>query len=275
MKIRMTIAAIMCVAAILTGYAYDAPSSEEIVGNVTGIATFKTGNVNLRKGPSPNDPYLVRMVGEELYFDPEAVQWSHQTGKYMKYEKQQAFEGEMMPVIGRENGWVKLYYSNGSNPFEVWTMEKFVDISPLGEMKPGVTLPNEEDMFSQFCLKGATDGSMALYYQEEGMDEDACLYLGEKKGNHVVLSVGVPVNLGYEYTNPKWTANPINKAKPEEGIIIKYGAEWCRPKGTEYMGNFNFGNLPEKFLKYYYEGGNKVDKKLVVVATSSGNAFIF
>ena len=136
--------------------------------DIPGYATFTADGVNLRMEPSTYAPYLVYATGEELYYEPENVQWSHLLGSMniggqvilSDHEKIQGSKGMCLPVIGSDGDWIKLYYSNGSNPFEVWTMKKFVTTEPLVAPNTSSTYsPGEVNVLN---LTGDADGSPAI-----------------------------------------------------------------------------------------------------------------
>lgn len=189
---------------------------------ITGIATFNTNGVNLRKEPNAYSPYLCYMQGDELYYDPENVMWSSDLGStringqivITDHEKIQGGEGIALGVLGSEGDWVKLSYA----PYEVWTMKKFLNVKPL--TSPTTSTTAGYNSYNQFNLTGDSDGSLAIFYQEAGMDEDEGLMIGKKQGDTVVFDLFLPVYMKYD---EKVKNVEVSKDPQFGNLIITYG----------------------------------------------------
>lgn len=213
----------------------NAPAPAEALKQATGVATFIADGVNLRMDPSVNSPYLVCVTGDELYFDPESVQWSsmlggiHIDGKLIQvdHEKIQGSKDMALPVLGSEGDWVKLYYSNGGNPFEVWTMKKFVKIDPLDT--PTTSSTYSPSGYNALNLTGDADGSEAIIYQEVGMDEDEGFFLGRKEGKAIIFEYFLPMHIEYK---PSITGVEISKDASSNTLIFSFGKD-CKKGESE------------------------------------------
>lgn len=222
--------------------------------DIQGVATFKSDGVNLRKGPSATDPYLCTVTfGDDLYYSMADLCWSSEAGRAGKIHKQQAYAGQSMPVIGREGDWVKLYFGNPENSFEVWTMSKFVDISPLGGEINTRSVTNPDWGPNAFtCLLELNP--RCAYYNEGGMDDDPGMYIGKlAKGDKIaVFDLFVPVSTSYNESEPG-----IKVVKdPEYGSLqLLYGPKFLNENGNEYSG-FNMRALNGKILTELAKYGN-------------------
>ena len=196
MRIKSIIAGLI---AMIMGVA-TAIADNETPQSISGIATFNTGGVNLRMDPSAHAPYLCYLQGEEMYFNPENIVWSHELGRtrvgneiiFVDHEKLQGEEGLTLPVLDTQDDWVKLRYLN----HDVWTMKKFLNVKPV--VAPTTSTTAGYSSYNQFNLTGDADGSLAIFFQEGGMDEDQGLLIGTKKGNTVVFDHFLPLMVVFD-----------------------------------------------------------------------------
>lgn len=209
-------------------YADNAPTPEEALKQASALSTFIADGVNLREEPSANSAYLVYANGEELYYEPENVQWSRMLGAMRiggqlvqpDHEKIQGEKDMSLPVLGTQGDWVKLYYSNGSNPFEVWTMKKFVKTEPLGV--PTTKSTYSPAGYNALCLTGDADGARAIYYQEPGMDEDEGFFIGKKAGKGIIFDRFLPMHLEYK---PSTKGVLASKDPSSDMLIFSFGQD--------------------------------------------------
>lgn len=263
-KILMMLAAIL-----LISMAANADDVKCNPAEIQGIAVFKTDGVNLRMGPSASAPYLcTQTFDDEMYFNPASVTWSHMTGtaNVGKVNKYQAFSGMTMPVVGKEGDWVKMYLSNSGNPFEVWTMSKFVDIQPMGDISSR-SVTNPEYGNNCFTCLVALNPTCA-YLQEPGMDEDGGIYIGklDASGKMVQFNVFVPINPVYKENvrDIKITVDPDFGS-----LMLEYGPKYLNEEGNEYSG-LNIRAVPGKTLSEISKRQEATPTSAIAVAGADG-----
>lgn len=266
MKQRFKVGFVTLMLAALTIPA-DALNKEEL-GSVTGIASFTTGGVNLRKGPSTSEPYLIYIQGQELYFDAENVGWSDELGHMTingrriqpDHEKLQGMEGDRCPVIGSQGDWVKLDYLG----HEVWTMKKFLKISPLAPISTSMTYTPYG--YNSLNVTGTEDGAPALLFQEGGMDEDQGFYVGHVEKNIVVFDYFIPFGL-YEEPTLKGNAQ-LSKSPSDEYYKLKIGPHQMLKEHSAP----NVKSFSSEQIKDLVKGKKKLpaNEDLILVNTASG-----
>ncbi len=266
---KLAIAVVILFAAIssLCINAHDGLAPLDALKKVTGIAKFTTDGVNLRQSPSTNSPYLVYQSGEELYYDPDNLIWSNQLGSMRiggqlvlsDHEKIQGNKGVSLPVIGSEGDWIKLYYA----PYEVWTMKKFVAVDPL--VAPSSSSTYSPCDYNVLSLTGDADGSLAIYYQEAGMDEDEGFYIGKKVGNAIVFDRFLPMHVAYDETKQ---GVEISKDPQLDMLIFTFGPN-AKAATSEYpvVDMKGFGKQDIESLMPLSQ---QTDEIVVMVATSDG-----
>lgn len=253
-----------CTAAVA---ANDTPDT----ASISGIATFKSNGVNLRQEPSAYSAYLAYLLSDDqLYFDADNVIWSTELGAtrvdgqtiITPHDKMQAYEGQTMPVIGSEGDWVKLRYLG----HDVWAMNKFLTIQPV--VAPTTATTAGYGNYNQFCLTGDADGSLAVFYQEGGMDEDPGLLIGKKQGNAVVFDYFLPIFIQYD---PNAKNVEIGKGFEEGYYKLTFGPDQRQKDFTDYevidIKGFDADNI--KSLK------GLAQKQAPVVFLTTGTDFIF
>lgn len=247
-----------------------ADNSTQNTDSISSIATFNTNGVNLRQEPSAYSAYLAYLQGEELYFDADNVVWSNELGAtrvngqiiITPHDKIQGDEGMKLPVIGMEDEWVKLRYLG----HDVWTMKKFLSIKPI--IAPTTATIAGYGGYNQFYLTGDADGSLAVFYQEGGMDEDPGLLIGKKQGNAVVFDCFLPIFIEYD---PNAKNVEIGKGLEEGYYKLTYGPDQRQKDFTDYevidIRGFSADNI--KSLK------SLAKEQTPVLFLTTGTDFIF
>lgn len=227
---------------------------------IQGIATFKSDGVNLRKGPSSTDPYLCAVTFGEMDYSMADLVWSNQAGRTSKIHKQQGYTGMSLPVIGRQVDWVKMYYGNSENSFEVWTMSKFVDITPLSQEITTKSVTNPDWGTNAFtCLPG--ESQRCAYYTGGGLDEDQGIFVGKvvDGGKVAVFDIFSPIGLQYDESQ-----TDMKIAKDDYGaIVLIYGPKYLNERGNEYSG-FNIRALTGMMLTKISKYGRSVSSFAVI-----------
>lgn len=241
----------MLAAALLAVPAATADNPRHNYGaDFTHVAFVKANSVNMRISPDANSSYLAETsLKEEMYFSPDDVNWSHMMGRYDTPKKHQLYEGNTLGVLGFEGDWVNMYYSLPGNPFDVWTLRKFVDLVPTAPITCQMTAPSENGV-SYAHLWAPEQGNWFVIYQEPGMDEDGGFFIGHIKNNVAVAERWVQ-----GYVQPDETdAARLELTKVDGMPIVMYGRKHTFTPDEPY-GYFNVASLtPEIIARLWMKG---------------------